>query len=551
MRSASSSFGFWAISLFANLAHAQETTLVSHNFNGNPGNGSCAAPALSSDGRYVAFETNAPGLAPGNSASFRDVLVRDRETGTIEVASKSSSGAPGNQHSEHCDISGDGRFVVFSSYATTLVTAAGLSTAMPNVYLRDRATQQTVLVSRTPSGDAGAGSSFDPTISKDGRYVAFTSNAGDLVVGDSPNSYDAFVFDRLTGTITRENTTPGGIASDGISWATSISADGRFIAFRSNATNLVGTLPQHGPSEAYVRDRWLGVTKLVSHAAGGDIANAHVFRVTLSDDGSMCSFESTASNLVPGDTNSLQDSFVWWRSTDTVTRESLGAAGNQLLAETSATSLSGDGRYLTFSNSDPSVVTGDTNGVSDVFVRDLHVRSNSRISQSAAGIEGNATSYEGALNADGSVAVFITKANNFGSPGNIYPQVYVSGYAPPCQANLGFAHGGSLLIVCGSNLATGTLGKLALIRAPENSPTFLFASTSATPTFSSTLNATFLPIPVGVVVSAMTDGLGRLESTFSGGAGPFSVYVQAITSGPPIVDYPYDVSNAVRVDLMP
>lgn len=207
-----------------------------------------------------------------------------------------------------------------------------------------------------------------PAISADGRFVAFVSMAANLVASDTNGVSDVFIHDRLTGVTTRESVGTGGTQANFDSGSPKISADARFVAFYSRATNLTSVAASG--YQVYVRDRMLGVTTLVSVSSDGVLGNAIPLpELSISGDGRFVSFSSSASNLVPGDTNGVWDIFTRDLLTGTLTRDSVASDGTQANSACENPSLSHDGRYVAFTSFATTLTPGDQFG-SDVFVRD-------------------------------------------------------------------------------------------------------------------------------------------------------------------------------------
>ena len=294
------------------------TERVSVSAAGAAGDDDSFKGVLTPDGRFVAFLSYASNLVPGDTNHCLDVFVRDRLTGTVERVNLSTSGAQGNDDSFQAAISADGRYVVFSTWATNLDGSGGGSGGQ-SVLLRDRQLGTTELVSQSTSGAPGNGGSMTAAISADGRYVAFASSASNLVVGDTNLSWDVFVRDRQLGTTDRVSVSSSGIEGNAASGPDlAISADGRYVAFGSTASNLVDGLTLAVP-EIYVRDRLAGSTACVSVATGGtpgDLASGD--GLGISAEGRFVAFASHAKNLVAGDTNLTEDVFARDRDTTTV-----------------------------------------------------------------------------------------------------------------------------------------------------------------------------------------------------------------------------------------
>jgi Tol biopolymer transport system component len=291
--------------------------------------------------------------------------------GVTKRVSVSSKGAQGDDDSGNFGvaISADGRFVAFDSYATTLVP--GDTNGVPDIFVRDRVRGTTERVSLGPHGvqaEGGKGEgSYGPSISGNGRFVAFSSYATNLVAGDTNGFEDVFVRDRELGTTERVSVGPHGRQSDNASQGAAISADGRFVVFQSDATNLVRG-GGNGQIGVYVRDRARGVTELVSVGPRGTRADDASFIGAISADGRLVAFGSFADNLVPDDTNGSFDTFVRDRLRGTTERVSVASDGTQGNGGSGGPSISANGRYVAFSSEATNLVPGDTNRTEDVFV---------------------------------------------------------------------------------------------------------------------------------------------------------------------------------------
>jgi Tol biopolymer transport system component len=243
---------------------AQEMTLVSSmatwlsvTVDSAPANGGSWSPAISDDGRFVAFHSSARNLVRGDTNRRDDVLVYDRRDGQLTRVSVASDGTEGNGHSWGPTISDDGRFAAFASRASNLV--ANDTNDRDDVFVHDRQTGVTARISVATSGEQGNGRSAMPAISADGRYVAFVSFADHLVPFDTNGQADVFVHDRHTAETTRGSVATDGTEVNGESGYPAISADGRYVAFVSSADNLVpGVLDS--PPELFIHDRQTGIT---------------------------------------------------------------------------------------------------------------------------------------------------------------------------------------------------------------------------------------------------------------------------------------------------
>ena len=242
-------------------------------------------------------------VAPGALGAILLLAARPAWSDVTERASLDSTGALANAINieRFCPtLAADGRFVAFGSDATNLVT--GDTNAVSDAFVYDRVTGTTERVSVSSAGAEANGTSFAPAISADGRFVAFPSEATNLVPGDTNGVTDVFVRDRLTGTTERVSVSSAGAEANGTSFAPAISADGRFVAFPSEATNLVPG-DTNGATDVFVRDRLTATTDRVSVDSAGAQANDRSDFPAISADGSVVAFVSTATNLVPDDTN--------------------------------------------------------------------------------------------------------------------------------------------------------------------------------------------------------------------------------------------------------
>lgn len=334
--------------------------------------------AVSADGRYVAFDSYADDLVTGDNNRTWDVLRRDMESGITQRLSISSEGYQGNGPSHSPAMTPDGRYVAFWSKASNLV--AGDTNSGWDVFLRDTLTGATQRLSLTSGQGQSAG---DTTalgrlaMSDDGRYVAFTSTAANLVAGDSNGQPDIFVRDTVANTTIRVSLSTSGTQGNNISGSPSISGDGRYVAFQSFASNLVSG-DTNGASDIFVRDRLTNTTKRISTTPSGAEANAWSGEPSMSGDGGLVAFESYASNLVSGDDFQTGDVFVKEVVGGGVTRVSPPPAGTQEQGSSYMPRLSADGRFIAFLSAE--AVTGDgyvaTRGL---YVRDLATGDTTRV----------------------------------------------------------------------------------------------------------------------------------------------------------------------------
>ena len=294
---------------------------------GTQGNGVSTLVSISADGRYVAFGSDASNLVPGDTNGMGDIFVYDRQTDTIERVSIASDGTQGNGGSAFPSISADGRYVAFSLVASNLVpddTNGGY-----DIFVYDRQTDTIERVSLASDGTQGNGSSYSPRSAPTAAMSLFSPTASNLVPGDTNGKHDVFVYDRQTDTIERVSVASDGTQGNGNSYYPSISADGRYVAFCSHASNLVPG-DTNGATDIFVYDRQTDTIERVSVAADGTQGNqlrctphrsaptAATWHSTLTP--------ATSSPAIPMATS---DIFVYDRQTDTIERVSLAADGTQ------------------------------------------------------------------------------------------------------------------------------------------------------------------------------------------------------------------------------
>lgn len=364
---------------------------------------------ISDDGRHVLFASSATNLTADPKTDLIKVFLRDRTLGSTVDVGKRSDGTPAQANAGDMALSRDGRYVVFTS-ADPLLTATPASAAF-NVYLRDRVAGSTELVSIAVGGGGANADCAVPGVSDDGRFVIWASAASNLIVGDGNNRSDVFVRDRQSGTTVRTSVADAGAAeANGDSTGPRLSGDGRYAVFVSAATNLV---PANGSgTQVFVRDLVGNHTVLASAGGVGVPGDAAATAAAISGDGRFVAFESAATNLVAGDGNGAIDVFVKDTSTGSIERISRSTADAEGNADSTSPSISADGRRVMFTSLADQLVAGDGNGVSDVFLRDRQAGTTVRLSVDDAGIEGLAASSSGALSAPGGSAVFQSDATN-------------------------------------------------------------------------------------------------------------------------------------------
>lgn len=417
-RGARLSIALAAMGVLASGGRAQTTecrvSQLSVNSQGSSGGADSQSAWISASGRFVAFESAAVNLVQSDFNRSLDIFVCDRFVGTIERVSLTSSGAEADGDCRSTSISDDGRFVVFESVATNLV--AGDTNEKSDVFVRDRSSGQTRCLSTTPAGTPSNGWSYRASISADGSHAAFVSRATNLVRPDANGtSADVYVVALESGVCERASVSSTGAGGNHPSERAAMSGDGRFVAFASTATNLVEGAPLAGPNRIYVRDRAAGTTVHVSASASGGFPNGSCEMPTISRDGDVVAFHSTASDLVESDANDTLDVFVRDVARASTELVSVATTGVQANDVSSQPSLSPDGSQVAFASYATNLGAGaDTNDVEDVFLHDRTGGSTRRVSGTSSGQLGNARSTlgTGCRVANGGVVAFDSLASN-------------------------------------------------------------------------------------------------------------------------------------------
>lgn len=414
------------------------TTRVSVDSAGNQAtarDGHSGNVGIDGDGRLIVFDSWEPAFVPGDGDDLADVFVHDLEAGATSLVSRSSSGRKGNSDSRNAALSADGRYVTFTSNATNLVRRDRNGDG--DVFVRDLQTGETTRVSLSTAGQEADGDSFNtsPSISGDGRVVVFQSFADNLVGGDTNRAPDVFAHDRATGVTTRVSVDSAGTQSNRGSGLAVVSADGRHVAFLSDASNLVAN-DTNGERDVFVHDLLTGATTRINVDSAGNqaVGNPRVSFVepAISGDGRFVAFGSLAANLVPGDTNGRFDIFVHDRQTGTTSRVSVDSAGTQGNERSTNPTISADGRFVAFQAWASNLVAYDTNDVVDVFVHDRQTGLTTRESVDSTGVQGDEQSVGGYIAPNGGRVAFESFATNLvAGDTNDLKDVFVHELSPP------------------------------------------------------------------------------------------------------------------------
>jgi len=382
---------------------------VSVASDGTQANGPSRHPAISADGNLVAFLSEADNLVDDDTNGVDDIFVHSRKTGKTWRVSVSDEGFEGNGDCTFPALSGDGAWVAFESLANNLV--ANDTNGSRDVFLRPVARSGMARVSVSTAGTQGNADSFAPSLSPDGRYVAFDSDATNLVANDTNDSFDVFIRDREGGTTTRASVDSDGNQGNNDSYNASVTQDGD-VAFQSWANNLVPG-DANGVWDVFIH-AWWG-TNMLSKSPGGTPGTANSQQPSISADGLTVAFHSWAPNLVAGDANGSCDVFMHRLAIGSAGTWLASAASTALLDSDGASTVpavSGDGSRIVFASAATNLVPGDTNAVSDIFLFDRNDGTMTRASVSRTLAEATAASARPRISADGSYVVFDSTADN-------------------------------------------------------------------------------------------------------------------------------------------
>lgn len=393
--------------------------LVSLATSGRSGNAASNGVVTNVDGSVIAFYSDASNLVPGDTNQVRDIFVRDLRSGTTHRVNLGQGSAQANAPSHAAGgppaLSGDGTIVVFYSSATNLVEK-GDTNGFSDIFVYDRSTERLTMISLTPGGQQANGDSLAPDIDAAGRFIAYQSLASNLVDGDTNGVSDIFVHDRVTGTT--ERACGAGVEPNGSSFSPSISACGQFVAFASAASNLV-----EGDSnrliDVFVCNRRTGEIDRVSVGDGGRQGNGISILPDISGSGCFVAFKSEASNLVPDDRNNRVDVFLRNRGagvTELISEAFSGGSANDASFPPSITS---DGRFVAFGSAATNLLIGDVNSFPSLYVRDRLTGAFRLVDVNDAGQQANGGTPDvpPSISGDGTQIGFVSAASNLTPPG--------------------------------------------------------------------------------------------------------------------------------------
>jgi len=391
-----------------------------------------ADPTLSQDGRYAAFFTSSTDIVAGDTNGRPDVFVRNLKSGVAVRANLDSLGNQLDVATGDYELSGNGRFVVFSSRGSSIVP--GDTNGYYDLFLRDLKANTTQIVSLTSTNGLLNNSvrSVDFDISADGRYVVFSTAATNVVTGsDTNNSDDVFIRDVKLGTTTLLSKNSAGSFGNSTSLRPSISCDGAYVTFQSLATNLVSE-DTNATGDIFLIER-LSNDSISNVTIGGNGSINISGYGDISCNGETIVFSSDASNLVSGDTNDTWDIFAYGMIDKVFQRVNLDSSGNQtgdayhVVSNIVKNNIDFSGRYVVFSSHSPDLVLGDTNGQEDVFLRDLQDGTTQIVSKRNSTTQSTGISHRPSISLNGMDIIYVSSDGGLvtGDTGG-YTDIFVS-----------------------------------------------------------------------------------------------------------------------------
>ncbi len=389
---------------------AQSTALVSLSSGSVQGNGPTTDIAISESSRWAAYQSGATNLVASDTNGADDIFLHDRNNGTTTRVSVATGGAQANGASLYPSLSRDARRIAFESTATNLAAGFGPTS---HVHVHDTGTGTTTPASyNSTTGTPGNGASSACSISLDGKRVVFQSSATNLVSGDTNGLTDVFLFDLTASATTRVSVSSLGAQANGANIKPSISANGRFVTFVSSASNLVSG-DANGVDDVFLHDTLTGTTTRASLGSTGVEGNGPSVAGAISPDGDYVAIASDASNFVPADSNGARDIFVRALATGATLRVSVATGGGQSNGNSFFPTISWWGKKVAFHSVATNLVLApDTNGARDVFMHEVATGVTTRISQTTLGSSANGTSWMPVIAPGGRAVSYSSTASN-------------------------------------------------------------------------------------------------------------------------------------------
>ncbi|OGL31889.1 hypothetical protein A3F64_00595, partial [Candidatus Saccharibacteria bacterium RIFCSPHIGHO2_12_FULL_42_8] len=385
------------------------TSRVSVDSNGSEANNFSSSPSISTDGRYIAYSSAATNLVAGDTNGVLDVFLYDTVTETTKRISVDSGGNEAHSDSYEPSISGDGRYIAYASDADNLVTSD--TNIMTDMFLYDTVNETTSRISVDSGGVEADGSSGGASVSSDGRYITYHSDATNLVAGDTNVTTDVFLYDTDTQTTSRISVDSGGTESTGYSYSPAISGDGQYITYSSDSTDLV-IGDTNGFSDIFLYNVATQTTTRISMDTGGNESNNGSAYSNISSNGRYIVYQSEASDLIFGDSNLAQDIFLYdtlAQTTTLISKDSNGViSGNY----SSDAVISGDGKYIVYQSIGENLVNNDTNANFDIYAFEIDSGKTFRVSVDSNKNQGNGGSSLPTISGDGKYIAYSSDATN-------------------------------------------------------------------------------------------------------------------------------------------
>jgi Tol biopolymer transport system component len=420
------------------LALPDERTIVSTSASGALANGVAFAPSLSSDGNFITFSSVADNLVAGDANGAFDIFRADLTTGEIELVTQVQEPGQGLQPTDgdsyFSTISGDGSVIAFDSAASNLATG---ETGQRNVFVTSFGSDDIDLVSIIGNRFASG-----PSLSEDGTLVAFSATATGRAETGDPAPVETvtsriFVRDLTDGSLVEVSSDAAGNFADAASADPEISGDGSFVAFESEATNLLGIDANPG-LDVYVTSLVDGSVQIASATSDGEQGFGDSSDATISGDGRFVAFESTAS-FVAEDFDGLSDIYVRDMATGETTLVTINDDGIKGDGASFGPSISDDGRFIAFRSAASNLVDGDDNGRPDIFVADLQTGQFQRIELESDTSGANSELVEPTISADGGLVAFVDEVTVGGDGSLTASQVVVAPVDVPAAGALSLA----------------------------------------------------------------------------------------------------------------
>jgi Tol biopolymer transport system component len=420
----------WADSFTNRLNISSGSTLApqgveanSHSFN--------TAAAISSDERFVVFSSDATNLVANDRNDASDIFLRDRWFNQTTRISVDNAGIEGNAASTQPVLSANGRFIAFSSKATNFV--AGEANGVADIFIYDTQTKQVRGINPLDSN----GDSVNPSITADGRWVVFESLASNLIADDTNSASDIFAFDTQSNQLTRLSINDAGVAGDGHSFNPIIAANGNFVVFASEASNLVAG-DTNVTSDIFLHNLTTHTTQRISQTAMQTDRGS--YHPSIDAAGKVIVFESDATSLVENDSNAVSDIFIKDLTTGQLQRIT-SPTGEQANSAAYYPTISATGRYVAFTTAATNLVSGNANALFDILKYDRQTQQLARVNVSVNGEQGNFQSLKlpMSLSWNGDYAVFTSNATNvvYGD-NNLSFDVFVYQAVTPVRAAFSF-----------------------------------------------------------------------------------------------------------------